>query len=124
MTINDIKYNCLFPIKKFIMMNFYGKLYINKANKDKWKGYPRYVKNRIINHENIHEAQALDYCKKKWIGYTIFYLVYTFHWLKEILLPPYNTAYKDIPFEIEAKQNQNNLDYLKTRRRFAWKHLK
>lgn len=124
MTINDVKYSKIIPFKSFLLLNLYGTIFINKANKQTWKKYPRYVKNRMINHEYIHELQALDYCKIKWIGYTIFYLVYFFQWIIQIILPPYNSAYKDIPFEKEAKMFQNDLDYYKTRKRFAWKHLK
>lgn len=42
---------------------------------------------------------------------TIPLLIYVLAWLVEVLLPPYNRAYYDSPFEREAFQNQEDPDY-------------
>lgn len=51
-----------------------------------------------------------------------FYLWYVFVWFVQLILPPYDRAYRDICFEVEAYTNEDNPDYLKTRRWFAWWH--
>ena len=51
MTINDVKYSKIIPFKSFLLLNLYGTIFINKANKQTWKKYPRYVNNMMINHE-------------------------------------------------------------------------
>ena len=122
-----IKYSSIIPFKGFLCINLYGTLYVRKEAKERWES-DRFQREETINHELIHEAQARDFCKVLWIGYTIFYLVYFILWLVELLRPPYNSAYKDICFEREA--NQMNLDYLATRTKFAcfteqyWKNKK
>lgn len=126
-----IKYSSIIPFKGFLCINLYETLYVRKEAKERWESDRyKYQREETINHELIHEAQARDFCKVLWIGYTIFYLVYFILWLVELLRPPYNSAYKDICFEREAKFNQMNLDYLATRTKFAcfteqyWKNKK
>lgn len=46
-------------------------------------------------------------------------LLYVLAWFVELVLPPYNSAYKDSPFEREAYLNQNNPEYLANRPLFA-----
>ena len=92
-----IKYSSIIPFKGFLCINLYGTLYVRKEAKERWES-DRFQREETINHELIHEAQARDFCKVLWIGYTIFYLVYFILWLVELLRPPYNSAYKDICF--------------------------
>jgi len=67
-------------------------------------------------HEMIHIIQQ----KELWvIG---FYILYVFYWLKNLLRgQSSDIAYYNIPFEIEAYKNQNDLEYLKSRPKNAWK---
>ena len=58
-----------------------------------------------LNHEMIHAAQQQELLV---IG---FYIIYLFEWIFK--------GYDNISFEKEAYDNQNNLNYLKTRKRFA-----
>lgn len=61
-----------------------------------------------INHEGIHwEQQKELYCLP-------FYLLYLYFWVTRF-------GYRRIPFEMEAYGNQNNMKYLKGRKKFAWK---
>lgn len=46
--------------------------------------------------------------------------LYVLVWLIELALPPYKNAYRDSPFEREAYENDEDVDYLVTRPLFAW----
>ena len=75
----------------------------------------RYIQNkRILNHEKIHWKQ-----QKEMLG-IFFYLWYFVEWIIRIITPPWNTAYKDISFEGEAKKNEHSSSYLSIRKFFAW----
>ncbi len=61
-----------------------------------------------INHENIHGRQQLE------LLIIPFYIIYLIEWIFK--------GYRNISFEKEAYDNEDNLDYLKTRKWFAqWK---
>ena len=70
----------------------------------------------VLNHEKIHLAQQ----KELWlIG---FYLLYVYYWLRNKLTGmDSRAAYINIPFEIEAYQNEENKYYLITRKRNDWR---
>lgn len=71
---------------------------------------------QVVNHESIHFQQALE------LGILPFYLIYVLEWL--LKLPFYGAgAYENISFEREAYSNDDNLDYLTTRRRYNWIRL-
>jgi hypothetical protein len=79
----------------------------------------------LVNHEKIHFRQA----NELWI--IGFYWLYIFEYFKHKRsfkhLPPGIRgafAYREISFEKEAFANQNNIEYLKTRKRNAWKKYK
>ena len=61
-----------------------------------------------INHESIHKAQVKE-CK----GYIPYYFRYLGQWIRY--------GYRNMPLEREAYDNAMDLDYLKTREKFAWK---
>lgn len=65
-----------------------------------------------MNHEYIHTEQM----KELW--YVGFYILYILEWLYRLVFHA-KTAYKGISFEREAYQHEKDLDYLKTRKRFA-----
>lgn len=61
----------------------------------------------LCNHEAIHQAQIWDgWVIGHWILYSRFDKKY---------------GYRNNPFEKEAYANQSNLDYLKDRKRNAWR---
>lgn len=59
-----------------------------------------------LNHENIHGKQQLE------LLIIFFYLIYLVEWIIK--------EYRNISFEREAYSNEENLDYLKTRKHYAW----
>lgn len=70
-----------------------------------------------MNHEAIHTAQMKE------LLYIFFYLIYGVEWM--VRLVQYRNskeAYYNISFEREAYVNDDNLNYLKTRKGFAFKH--
>jgi hypothetical protein len=71
---------------------------------------------RLINHELIHIEQQ----RELWV--VLFYILYVAHWLRAFSkLGDFKMAYYEIPFEKEAYANDDNLEYLKTRQKNAWK---
>lgn len=74
----------------------------------------KYLTNvRTINHESIHWKQQLE------MLIIFFYVWYFIEWLIRIFIN-FEKAYKSLSFEREAYANDDNLDYLKTRKPFAW----
>jgi hypothetical protein len=67
-----------------------------------------------INHESIHFRQMLETLI---VGY---YLIYLGHYLYLRQTYEHEQAYEHICLEVEAYKNQSNLNYLKTRKLFAW----
>jgi|SRR5690606_8590532 len=69
----------------------------------------------LLNHERIHLKQQLE------LLILPFYILYFAEWLINII--KYNDAhlaYRNISFEKEAYQNEENLDYLRERSLFAF----
>lgn len=89
-------------------MNLFGVLFV--------RGNAR-IDDITLNHEKIHTAQI----KELW--YVFFYLWYVIEWLIRLFMK--GNAYRNISFEREAYANQNDLNYLKSRKRFDFaKYLK
>lgn len=63
---------------------------------------------KLRNHESIHWEQ---YKELYIIG---FLALYFYHWQKD--------GYWSVPFEKEAYDNEENLDYIQTRQKHAWKN--
>ena len=107
-----IIYNKVIPFSSFVAINLFGILFVRKEYKGR-------VKDTLINHEQIHTAQMKE------LLYVFFYIIYFFEWIYQLIAPPFKTAYKDISFEREAKENAKNLNYLKERKHFAqWRRNK
>ena len=90
----------------------------------------------ILRHEAIHTRQQYEIMVASailflwvvntysWLCYLIIIfampmVLYALAWLVALVLPPYNSAYKDSPFEREAYANQHNPNYLDSRPWFA-----
>lgn len=98
-----------FPPHGFVAINLFGIL-ICRSEYGKISKYE-------LNHERIHTRQIVEL-----LG-IFFYLFYFIEWL--IRLIQYRSrivAYYNISFEREAYCNDRNLDYLATRKRFAFIH--
>lgn len=131
-------YNPLIPVKGFLAMVTIFILWIRSEH----KGDTRRLNERFFRHETIHVYQQTEI----WITSIIIavlsclifnlslwwilatpllpLLIYVICWIIEIILPPYNMAYKNICFETEARYNENNPEYLNTRKLFQFKFLK
>ncbi|WP_440120926.1 hypothetical protein [Tenacibaculum sp. Ill] len=69
----------------------------------------------LINHEKIHLKQQLE------LLIVFFYLFYFLEWLiKLFIYRKTSLAYKNLSFEREAYQNEHNLEYIATRKRWAF----
>ena len=80
-----------------------------------YRGKKEDVSPVLHNHELIHIRQQ----EELWI--VGFYLLYVYYWLKNFLYYQHSAvAYYNIPFEIEAYKNQNDLQYLDKRKKHAW----
>lgn len=74
------------------------------------------ITDKLINHEEIHGRQQLE------MLLIFFYLWYGIEWLIKFLFKyrNYNTASKNISFEREAYENDDNLSYLEDRKLYSW----
>jgi len=133
-----IIYNSVIPFRGFIAMMTIFILWIRKEYKgSKQLGYD------FFNHEKIHSYQQIEIWVSSiiimvsvclftnlswwWLLFTpvIPFIIYGLCWIIEILLPPYNMAYKNICFETEAVYNEWDTDYLgKKRKLFTFAFLK
>lgn len=97
--------NGYLPLPGFKAMNLFGLvLFVRKGAR----------MNPIdMNHEEIHSTQWKELY---YIGFILWYVI---EWLVRLSK---SNAYRNISFEREAYANQENLDYLKTRKRFAFIH--
>lgn len=120
--------NKYLPLGDFKVMNILGFLFVREEVE---------VSPTILRHEAIHTRQQYEIIIASailflWVVNTYswwFYLLiifamplvlYALAWLVALVIPPYNSAYKDTPFEREAYANQHNPDYLDSRPWFAW----
>jgi cytochrome c biogenesis protein ResB len=125
--------NKYLPVKGFSVMNILGFLFVKEGV---------VLDDEIINHEAIHSEQQeeivcasalvaialCNFCSSWWYLLIVLVMpiaIYIIAWLIALVLPPYDSAYKDSPFEREAYANQHNPMYLATRPPFAWwKYIK
>jgi len=103
MKIKIVKNNIL-PFGKYVAMAIYPVIFVRKKY---WIRYSEKRREIILNHEKIHFAQ------QKELTSILFYIEYVYWWLIR--------GYKNIPFEKEAYANENDLEYLKHREKFAYK---
>ena len=94
--------NNIIPFPGYKAMNLFGVLFV--------RGNAR-IDDITLNHEKIHTAQIKE------MLYVFFYVWYVIEWL--IRLPKGN-AYRSISFEREAYENDSDINYLKTRKRYAF----
>lgn len=103
--------NNIIPFKGYKAVNIFGILFVRKN---------AVISDVDINHESIHTEQMKE------MLYIFFYLWYAIEWF--IKLFKYgdgsksngNSAYRNISFEREAYSNESDVNYLESRKRFAW----
>lgn len=103
-----IIYNNIIPFPGYKAINLFGLLFVRKD---------AIMSEEDINHESIHTAQMKE------MLYIFFYIWYIIEWI--IRLFKKGNAYRNISFEQEAYSNEDNLEYLKDRKYYAWfKYIK
>lgn len=120
--------NKYIPFGTFDAMNILGFLFVKEDTK---------LDDELINHEAIHTVQQYEILALSalvalvasnlhaswWYLLIVIALpiaIYLLAWFIEAILPPYDSAYKDSPFEREAYLNQYDPGYLAKRPMFAW----
>ena len=106
-------YNNIIPFKGYKAINLLGLVFVRKGAKFTEVDY---------NHEHIHSKQMAEML---WI---FFYLWYGIEYLIILCFAKWNKQnerYHDVSFEEEAHNKDSNLDYLSTRKHYAWfKYIK
>ena len=95
--------NNIIPFAGHKAINLFGILFV--------RGNAR-IDDRTIRHETIHTAQMKE------MLYVGFYIWYVTEWIIRLLMK--GNAYRNISFEREAYANEEHIDYLESRKRFAW----
>jgi hypothetical protein len=79
-----------------------------------------------IDDKNIENDIVINHCKIHWEQQIEMLLIFKFLWqfIEWLAKLPTNlsdiNAYLDVSFEREAFANENNLEYLKTRKPYSW----
>lgn len=99
----------LLPPPGYSAITLFGYVFTRKSYADVSR-YLSMDRGKIwANHENIHILQKKEVWSKTWL---IFYILYLFYFFKAWPFSMnWKTAYKTIPFELEAYSNQSNLEY-------------
>lgn len=107
----EVSYRRLLPPSSFKYMMMFGKLFINKKNKEKFEeNEKKGLNEKAKNHEMIHVKQAVNK-KNSWL---LFYLSYFWMWLKNLpLFNGFEFPYKFIAFEMEAFYFEDDMVYIK-----------
>ena len=98
--------NKYIPFAGYKAINLFGILFV--------KGDAR-IDDVMINHERIHTSQIKE------LLYIFFYLWYVIEWLIRLIqFRNSYMAYRNISFEREAYQNEEDIHYLKSRKFFSF----
>lgn len=96
-------YNNIIPFSGFKAINIFGIVFARKGE---------VISKSTLNHEAIHTAQMRE------LLYVGFYFLYFTEWIIKLFM--YKDAYSNISFEREAYSNQEDVEYLTKRKRYAW----
>ena len=106
-----IIYNKWMSFKWYLAIILFGVLFVRVTKEDMVND----ITAEVINHESIHTVQMKE------MGYIFFYLWYVLEYLCiRLFHKKQGDAYADVSFEEEAYNNDQNLDYLKQRKHYAW----
>ena len=98
-------YNKYIPFKGYTAINLCGLVFARKEFKP--------LSKITENHEAIHTAQMRE------LLFLLFYIWYGIEWIVRLIqYRDRKEAYLNISFEREAYSNQNNLGYLKARKKY------
>lgn len=102
--------NSIIPFPGFAAINLFGFLFTRSSN----------LSEKTINHESIHTEQMKETL------YIFFYIWYGTEYVIRLAQVLYkkdytaHQAYKDISFEQEAYKYDDDLEYIKNRKRYSW----
>lgn len=104
-----IIYSSILPPSGYKCINLFGVLFVHKGCT---------MDEVDINHELIHTAQI----KELWyVGFYILYvLLFLYQWVIKRGCSDWSAAYRANPFEAEAFANEEDLEYLDNRTKYAW----
>ena len=119
--------NRLLPVHGFVAMQFFGFILVRKEyeytlTNNKY----RKIICKTINHENIHTEQIKDFgiifkffpALQILFGGLVFYLIYVLEWLIHLLINKPKEAYRNISFEKEAHDHEEDFNYVENRKHF------
>ena len=96
--------NKILPFKGYKIFNFFGILFTREDAKN--------LSKQDLNHESIHCAQMKELL---YIGFYIWYMLeYIFKFFTMY------SVYRNISFEVEAYENERDLNYLDNRKHYNW----
>jgi hypothetical protein len=95
--------------KSFRAITLFGHIFFNMNKEDLLAYLQTSRANQTMRHERIHVLQAESFKTK----YFAFYVLYLYYWIKNLFVYgcKNHIAYRNIPFEREAFQNQHLQDY-------------
>jgi len=110
-----IKDNKILPLNGYNAIALFPFIFVD-TNSRRWKIYRK----ELINHETIHLKQQVE------LLFVLFYIWYVIEYIIRIFqYQSPQKAYRNISFEREAYDNEDNLKYLESRKLFSWiKYLK
>ena len=86
----------------FVRKDYYNRVSINKMKK-------------VLNHEKIHTKQMQE------LLYLFFYIWYGLEYLIKLCYYfNFHKAYKNVSFEREAYEYENDYEYLENRKHYSW----
>lgn len=110
--------NSIIPCKGFTAINLFGVVFVRKKIRSQ-HNISIYDWEKMFNHELIHTAQMKE------LLYLPFYLLYVLEWLiRFVMYRNAKEAYRNISFEREAYDMQNNFHYIIDKERKAYAFLK
>lgn len=99
--------NKYFPIQGYKAINLFGILFVKQNAR---------LSDIDINHEAIHSEQRREVL---WIFYGLWYVIE--YLIRLICYRSFDKAYKNLLFEQEAYEHQDDLNYIDYRRKpYAW----
>jgi hypothetical protein len=95
--------------KDFIAITLFGHGFFNRGKEELKKYLNTGIAKQTIRHERIHVLQAESFKAK----YLTFYILYLYYWVRNLFVfgCKNHIAYRNIPFEREAFQNEHLQDY-------------
>lgn len=106
--------NNIIPIKGFTAINLFGIVFVRKEIQPQLNISMRNW-NILLNHEYIHTAQMKE------MLYLTFYIWYVIEWIVRLIAyRDARKAYRNISFEREAYDNQEDFEYYKKRNPYSF----